>query len=226
MESVVAQHRSLAVQSGIQLTRRDAALRPRSCSTGSGCGRSSSTSFGNAVKFTGDGEVVVETGSADDGSLRVTVTDSGPGIATEEQEADLRGVRPGRDDVGGDRASAWRSVADSPAPWAATSQSRASPVTEHLLRQPSSRLPRRSCPSPRWSRRTSRRSRRGPGDERRRRPSVAPLLQKMLRGEGYRVAASPSSIEVDRRRRQTAATAGHPARPADAGPRRSRHPAS
>ena len=86
VESVVAQHRSLAVQSGIQLTRRDADPPTEVVLDRQRVRQIIVNLVGNAIKFTGDGEVVVETGSSDDGSLRVTVTDSGPGIATEEQE--------------------------------------------------------------------------------------------------------------------------------------------
>ena len=86
VESVVAQHRSLAVQSGIQLTRRDADPPTEVVLDRQRVRQIIVNLVGNAIKFTGDGEVVVETGSSDDGSLRVTVTDSGPGIAAEQQE--------------------------------------------------------------------------------------------------------------------------------------------
>jgi signal transduction histidine kinase len=42
--------------------------------------------IGNATKFTDTGEVDVEAGRAADGGLRVAVRDTGPGIASEQQE--------------------------------------------------------------------------------------------------------------------------------------------
>jgi signal transduction histidine kinase len=86
VEAVVAQHRSLAAQKGLLLVWRDVGT-----PTGVVLDRQRVRQIlvnlvGNALKFTDAGEVDVEAGSAPDGGLRVAVRDTGPGIAREQQE--------------------------------------------------------------------------------------------------------------------------------------------
>jgi signal transduction histidine kinase len=201
VESVVAQHRSLAVQSGIQLTRRDADPPTEVVLDRQRVRQIIVNLVGNAIKFTGDGEVVVETGSSDDGSLRVTVTDSGPGIAAEQQERIFEEFAQ----AGSTSAGTGLGLA----------------ISRRLARAMGGDITIESEPGhgstfhvslPRDCRTAVPEPTNGEGRQVSRDevlvmsvdddPSVAPLLQKMLRGEGYRVAV-PNSIEsaVDDARR-------------------------
>ena len=157
-------------------------------------------------------------------SFRVAVRDTGPGHRGRPARSDLRGVPPGRGRRRPAPAWGWRSAAGWPGRWAATSRSRASPgagASFHLT------LPL-DCRSTR--RRSSRPSPASAGDGERvllsvdDDPSVAPLLQKMLAGHGYRVVAS-TERERGGERRAAPAARGDPARPPDARARRARHPA-
>ena len=201
VESVVAQHRSLAVQSGIQLTRRDADPPTEVVLDRQRVRQIIVNLVGNAIKFTGDGEVVVETGSSDDGSLRVTVTDSGPGIAAEQQERIFEEfAQAGSTSAGtGLGLAISRRLARAMGGDITVESEPGHGSTFHVS------LPRdcrTAVPEP-----TSGEGRQVSRDEVLVMsvdddPSVAPLLQKMLRGEGYRVAV-PNSIEstVDDARR-------------------------
>ena len=103
VESVVAQHRSLAAQKGIRFAwQRRRAPRPRSSSTASGSARSSSTSFGNALKFTaaGRGRRSRPSGAGDRASASRSAT-PGPGIAADQHEAIFEEFRQAEGDGAG-----------------------------------------------------------------------------------------------------------------------------
>jgi signal transduction histidine kinase len=86
LEAVVAQHRSLAAQKGLRLAWRDDGMPAAVVLDRQRVRQILVNLIGNATKFTDTGEVDVEAGRAADGGLRVAVRDTGPGIASEQQE--------------------------------------------------------------------------------------------------------------------------------------------
>jgi signal transduction histidine kinase len=96
VESVLAQHRSLAVQKGISLTWRDAGTLAQVRLDRQRVRQILVNLIGNALKFTPQGEVTVETGGLEEGKLRVSVIDSGPGVDIAEQEAIFEEFHHGR----------------------------------------------------------------------------------------------------------------------------------
>ncbi len=86
VETVVAQYRSLAAQKGIRLSWQDAGAPTEVVLDRQRVAQILVNLFGNALKFTGQGEVRVETSGADLPVFRVAVTDSGPGIAPDQHE--------------------------------------------------------------------------------------------------------------------------------------------
>jgi signal transduction histidine kinase/CheY-like chemotaxis protein len=83
VESVVAQHRSLAAQKGIRLSTRDGGTPQRVVLDRQRVQQILVNLLGNALKFTEHGEVVVETDGAEREVFHLVVRDSGPGIAPE-----------------------------------------------------------------------------------------------------------------------------------------------
>ena len=84
----------------------------------------------NAVQHTEDGTRSPSGPRRQDGELRLWVRDTGPGIAADEQDRDLRPVRAGPNAATATAtgpASAWRSSGRSPRPTAARSQLRSRP---------------------------------------------------------------------------------------------------
>jgi signal transduction histidine kinase len=86
VESVVAQHRSLAAQKGIQLAWRDAGTPAEVTLDRQRVRQILVNLIGNALKFTDRGEVIVESGGAREGALHVAVRDTGPGIELSKHE--------------------------------------------------------------------------------------------------------------------------------------------
>src|SRR5262245_36372382 len=86
VEAVVAQHRSLAAQKGLRLAWRDVGTPTEVILDRQRVRQILVNLVGNALKFTDEGEVDVDAGSAPDGGLRVAVRDTGPGITNEQQE--------------------------------------------------------------------------------------------------------------------------------------------
>jgi signal transduction histidine kinase len=87
VESVVAQHRSLAAQKRIRLESTDVGTPAVVVLDRQRVRQILVNLLGNAVKFTDSGEVKVETGASADGRFHVSVHDTGPGIAPEQQAA-------------------------------------------------------------------------------------------------------------------------------------------
>lgn len=85
VESVVAQHRSLAAQKGISLAWEDAGAPYEVILDRQRVRQILVNLLGNALKFTEEGEVSVVTGGTREGRLTVSVQDTGPGIAPEQQ---------------------------------------------------------------------------------------------------------------------------------------------
>jgi len=201
VEAVVAQHRSLAAQKGIGVGWHDTGAPAQVVLDQQRVRQILVNLLGNALKFTNEGEVDVVVGGAADGCLRVAVRDTGPGIDPDQHDAifeEFRQVESGAPGTGLGLAISRRlaramggDVTLEPEPVQGSVfhlrlpiDARSSPVQpvrpgqdqpvegEHLLLSVD--------------------------DD----PSVAPLLQKMLAGDGYRVVTSPSAgVAVDDARR-------------------------
>jgi signal transduction histidine kinase len=87
VESVVAQHRSLAAQKRIRLESRDVDSPAEVVLDRQRVRQILVNLLGNALKFTDSGQVEVETASAAGGTFHISVRDTGPGIAPEYQAA-------------------------------------------------------------------------------------------------------------------------------------------
>lgn len=206
VESVVAQHRSLAAQKGIRLSTRDDGAPAEVILDRQRVQQVLVNLLGNALKFTERGEVTVEIGGAAEGAFRVGVRDTGPGIASEmfetifEEFGRTDGAAPGTGLglaisrrlarlMGGDvtlesepgRGSLFHLTLPLDCRPTLASEQAATPAeiagSEHLLLTID--------------------------DD----PSVLPLLQKMLIGHRYQVVASRSAKEAvaDARRLRPAA---------------------
>ena len=192
VESVVAQHRSLAVQSGIRLTRQDAGAPGEVVLDRQRVRQILVNLIGNAIKFTGEGEVAVETGTDEHGDFLVSVTDSGPGIDPDHHDVIFEEFAQAGASAGTGlglsisrrlaRAMGGDIVVDSEPGRGSRFQ-----VTLPLDCRPAAPEPTNGTPGPHGA---DERVVMSVDDD----PSMAPLLQKMLRGAGYRVAV-PNSIE-------------------------------
>jgi signal transduction histidine kinase len=189
VESVVAQHRSLAAQKGISFAWLDAGAPTEVVLDRQRVRQILVNLFGNALKFTSDGEVQVETSGAADSSFMVSVRDTGRGIEADQHEAIFEEFRQAEGGEGGtglglaiSRRLARAMGGD------ITLESEPGHGSLFVLRLP---VDARTAPAT-----ATTVERGGAGDARRLLlsidddPSVAPLLEKMLAGEGYRVVAS------------------------------------
>ena len=197
VESVVAQHRSLAAQKGIRFTWRDAGAPAEVVLDRQRVRQILVNLCGNALKFTAEGEVDVEIAPAGTSAFTVSVRDTGPGIAAEQHEAifeefrQAEGSAPGTGLglaisrrlarlMGGEitlesergRGSVFRVTLPidcrvATAPLGAAARAGAATGGERVLLSVD--------------------------DD----PSVAPLLEKMLARDGYRVVAAAASAAVN-----------------------------
>ena len=188
LESVVAQQRSLAAKKGIGLTWRDAGAPAEVVLDRQRVRQILVNLIGNALKFTTQGEVRVESSGAPGSTLEIAVHDTGRGINPDEHEAIFEEFRQ----AGGEEGGTGLGLAIS------RRLARAMGGDISLQSEPGHgsvfylRLPWNSGLAPGVS--GTQRSESADGerlllsvdDD----PSVAPLLQKVLAGEGYRVVAS------------------------------------
>lgn len=87
VESVVAQHRSLAAQKGIRLRWEDVGTPSEVILDEQRVRQILVNLLGNALKFTESGEVTAACGGAAEGRFHIEVRDTGPGIAVEQHAA-------------------------------------------------------------------------------------------------------------------------------------------
>jgi signal transduction histidine kinase len=201
VESVVAQHRSLAAQKNIRLGWGDAGAPAEVFLDRQRVRQILVNLLGNAVKFTTEGEVHVETSGAAQSRFTVAVRDTGRGIAAEEHEAIFEEFRQAE----GDQAGTGLGLAISRRLARAmggdvTLESEPGRGSVFFLTLPlNSRVAPASvrAAAERGGALASERVLLSIDDD----PSVAPLLEKMLVGEGYRVVASsdPSRAASDAR---------------------------
>ena len=190
VESVVAQHRSLAAQKGIRFTWHDAGSPAEVILDRQRVRQILVNLIGNALKFTHQGEVRVEMrGGAPETAFEVAVHDTGRGIDPDQHEAIFEEFRQ----AGGEEGGTGLGLAIS------RRLARAMGGDISLESEPARgsvfllRLPRDSRPTPLGA--TSAQPP-DPSDGERvllsvdDDPSVAPLLQKVLAGQGYRVVGS------------------------------------
>jgi signal transduction histidine kinase len=195
VESVVAQYRSLAAQKGIRFTWTDAGAPGEVILDRQRVSQILVNLFGNALKFTAKGEVVVETSGAAAERLLIVVRDSGPGIASDKLESIFEEFQQAEGEeigtglglaisrrlaraMGGDVTVDSELGSGSVFYVTLPVDCRAAPVSpvhEHLA---SGTGPERLILSV--------------DDD----PSVAPLLDKMLAGRGYRIVACDDTDSV------------------------------
>jgi len=206
VEVVVAQHRSLAAQKGIHFAWHDAGAPAEVVLDRQRVRQILVNLVGNALKFTLQGEIDVETRGANDQEFRVAVRDTGPGIAPDQHEAifeEFRQIQAAPSGTGLGLAISRRLARLMGGD--ITLESEPGRGTVFHLRLP---LDCRTAP-PDFAGVEPGQAREGQGvllsvdDD----PSVAPLLSKMLADHGYRVVAatSPSMAVSEARSLQPAA---------------------
>ncbi len=204
--TVVARSRSLAAQKGLDFSWEDREAPAEVVLDRQRVSQILVNLFGNALKFTREGEVRVETSGASESVFRVAVRDSGPGIAPDLHEAIFEEFRQAE----GEEAGTGLGLAISRRLARAmggdvTLDSASGGGSTFYLTLP---LDCRSEPVAQAAAEPDRPSDRARvllsvDDD----PSVAPLLEKMVAGHGYRVVASssPQAAVSDARRLRPAA---------------------
>jgi signal transduction histidine kinase len=86
VESIVTQHRSLSIQKGLDFSWHDSGAPAEVVLDRQRVRQILVNLVGNALKFTTEGEVVVDIGSGDGGGLQIAVRDTGSGIDASELE--------------------------------------------------------------------------------------------------------------------------------------------
>jgi signal transduction histidine kinase/CheY-like chemotaxis protein len=205
VEAVVARSRSLAAQKGLSFSWEDRGAPAEVVLDRQRVSQILVNLFGNALKFTRQGDVRVETSGAAESIFRVAVTDSGPGIAPDLHEAIFEEFRQAEGEESGTglglaisrrlaRAMGGDITLDS-APGRGSTFYLTLPLdcrTEPVV-EPASE-PDRASPTARVLLSVD--------DD----PSVAPLLEKIVAGHGYRIVASGAQSALsDARRLQPAA---------------------
>ena len=192
VESVVAQHRSLAAQKGIRLTWHDAGTPAEAVLDRQRVRQILVNLVGNALKFTREGEVEVVTGGAADAAFHVSVRDTGPGIAPEHHEAifeEFRQADGGAPGTGLGLAISRRLARLMGGDITLESEPGRGSVFRLTLPLDCRIAPADGAGAESGDDAASERLLLSVDDD----PSVAPLLQKMLAGHGYRVVASGSA---------------------------------
>ena len=200
VESVVAQHRSLAAQKGIRFAWVDSGAPTEVVLDRQRVRQILVNLFGNALKFTGEGEVHVETSGAADSRFTVSVRDTGRGIDPDQHEAIFEEFRQAEGSEGGtglglaiSRRLARAMGGD------ITLESEPGHGSVFFLRLPLDCrvILATATKAERGEVRDGERVLLSIDDD----PAVAPLLEKMLAGEGYRVVGStdPSRAVSDAR---------------------------
>ncbi len=200
VEAVVAQHRSLAAQKGIRFAWVDTGAPTEVVLDRQRVRQILVNLFGNALKFTAEGEVHVETSGGADSRFTVSVRDTGRGIDPDQHEAVFEEFRQAEGGEGGtglglaiSRRLARAMGGD------ITLESELGRGSVFFLRLPlDCRVtPATATKAGRGEVRDGERVLLSIDDD----PSVAPLLEKMLAGEGYRVVGStdPSRAVSDAR---------------------------
>ncbi len=192
VESVVAQHRSLAAQKGIRFTSRDAGAPAEVVLDRQRVRQILVNLCGNALKFTHSGEVHLEISSAGAPAFRVAVRDTGPGIAPEQHDAifeefrQAEGSSPG---TGLGLAISRRLARLMGGEITLESEPGRGSVFHLTLPIDCRAAPASPAAAELQGATGGERVLLSVDDD----PSVAPLLEKMLAGEGYRVVASASA---------------------------------
>jgi signal transduction histidine kinase len=206
VESVVAQYRSLAAQKRIRFAWHDAGAPEEVVLDCQRVRQILVNLFGNALKFTDAGEVHVEAGGATEGRFHVSVRDTGPGIVLAQQEAIFEefhqadGAAPG---TGLGLAISRRLARAMGGDVTLESELGRGSVFHLVLPLDARAASAAAVPfEPEDAREGDRVLLSVDND-----PSVAPLLQKMLAGHGYRVVASKDAAAAvdDARHLQPAA---------------------
>ncbi|MEO7980320.1 MAG: ATP-binding protein [Sporichthyaceae bacterium] len=205
VEAVLAQHRSLAAQKGISLHWRDLGTLDEVRLDRQRLRQVLVNLLGNALKFTTEGAVTVETSGVSEGIFQVSVHDTGPGIAADQHEAIFEEFHQAAGSTGGTGLglAISRRLARAMGGEVTLESVPGSGSTFHL------RLPQDCQVIPDANAVSGHATDNGQvlllsvDDD----PSVAPLLQKMLAAHGYRVFASSSASAAadDARRLQPAA---------------------
>jgi signal transduction histidine kinase len=200
VEAVVAQHRSLAVQKGLRFAWHDIGA-PREVVLDRQRVRQILVNLiGNALKFTQEGEVEVETSGADGAELHVDVRDTGPGIAPDQHEPifeefrQAEGSKPGT----GLGLAISRRLARVMGGEITLESEPGHGALFHLRLPIDLRIGQAGAAAPMATQARDGESVLLSVDDD---PSVAPLLQKMLAAHGYRViaASSPGSAVQEAR---------------------------
>jgi signal transduction histidine kinase len=200
VESVVAQHRSLAAQKGIIFAWHDAGAPAEVVLDRQRVRQILVNLFGNALKFTREGEVSVETGGADEARFHVAVRDTGPGIDPDQHEAifeEFRQAEGGEGGTGLGLAISRRLARAMGGDVTLESEPGRGSTFKLTLPLDCRVVPVATATPERGEAHDGERVLLSVDDD----PSVAPLLEKMLAGHGYRVVASTSSSAVSDARR-------------------------
>jgi signal transduction histidine kinase len=188
VSSVVAQLQPLAEQKGLTLGCTVSEAPPEAVLDEQRVRQILSNLVGNALKFTEQGEVWVDVDSTERAELHIAVRDTGPGIAVENQEAIFDEFAQGDDRVAGTGLglAISRRLARAMGGDVTVDSRPGQGATFHVvvpMEAPGPRSPAEGDTHP------------GVGAEKLLLsidddPAMAPLLQKMLAGNGYRVVAA------------------------------------
>jgi signal transduction histidine kinase/CheY-like chemotaxis protein len=192
VEAVVAQHRSLAAQKGIRFAWHDAGAPAEVVLDRQRVRQILVNLCGNALKFTQEGEVDVETGGASDSEFLVAVRDTGPGIAPDQHEAifeEFRQAEGGSPGIGLGLAISRRLARVMGGEITLESEPGRGSVFHLRLPLDCRIAPISVAMAEPDQARDGEVVLLSVDDD----PSVAPLLQKMLSGDGYRVMPSKSA---------------------------------